>query len=59
MCFFFLLKGAGSVQDTVEGLWIIVDSKKYIVRAVAELGLFRWSQKVAARRSASHGTRRL
>jgi hypothetical protein len=44
---FFLLKGAGNVRDTVEGLWIIVDSEKYIVRAVAELGLFRWPEKAA------------
>jgi hypothetical protein len=35
-------------------LWIIVDSEKYIVRAVAELGLFRWPEKAAARSSASH-----
>jgi hypothetical protein len=56
---FFLLKRAGNVRDTVEGLWIIVDSEKYTVRAVAELGLFRWPEKAAARSSASHGTRRL
>jgi hypothetical protein len=44
-------------ETQLRGLWIIVDSEKYIVRAVAELGLFRWPEESGARSSASHGTR--